>query len=210
MKLINLMAGRPDWAWDLSYIMALDPSSPVYWPELFMLDLCDKPGYSTQLSVLGSFTAHFVSQAQLLYRRMWQVSQHPVLTFCNSFNLHTSSAEFLMFTSSDQSSQGKFTAVCFLQWVVLLMLFQMWAGCFDHASDWQNKTSCWCSGEQRGCTDLLFHEGASRLLADSSTDRSSPAPHGKRHVTPSLPQQGGSAECKQHRLPNVMVCIKGY
>lgn len=69
MKLVNLMAGRPDMAWDLLYIVALDPSSFIYWP-VFMLDFCDKHGYGTQPSGLGSFTAHFVSQEQLMHRPM--------------------------------------------------------------------------------------------------------------------------------------------
>lgn len=35
---VNLLAGRADVAWDLLYILALDPSSPIEGPELFMLN----------------------------------------------------------------------------------------------------------------------------------------------------------------------------
>lgn len=59
MKPVNLMAGRLDVAWDLLYILALDPSSPIYWPGLFKLDLCDKSGCGTQPSGLGSFRGHW-------------------------------------------------------------------------------------------------------------------------------------------------------
>lgn len=119
--------------------------------------------------------------------------------------LHTSLAEFLLFTNSDQSSQGKFTAVSFLQGVVLLVLFWTPAGCFDGASARQNKTQHCRSGAQKGCTDL-FQEGASGLLADSSADHCSQAPHGKRHVPPTPCQQ----ERNQCRFLNAMVRIKDY
>lgn len=65
MKLVNLMAGRPDVAWDLLYTLALAPSSLIYWPELFMCDPCDKCGCSTQPPGLGSFTGH------LFLKRRW-------------------------------------------------------------------------------------------------------------------------------------------
>lgn len=58
MKPVNLTAGGLDVAWHLLYVLALDPSSPIYWPGLFTLDLCDKSGSNIQPSGLGSFTGH--------------------------------------------------------------------------------------------------------------------------------------------------------
>lgn len=71
---------------------------------------------------------------------------------------HTSWAEFLLFTNCDQSSQGKFTAVCFWQWVVLLVPFWTPAGCIDHISAQQKKT-------QTHSIAVLVLKGAAQIFS---------------------------------------------
>lgn len=122
MKLVNLMAGRLDVAWDLLRILALNPRSLLYWPGLFMLDLCDKSGCGTSHQGWGPLQATSFSSAAgaRTHVARFSTSSTNILQF---LYLRASSAEFLPFTNSDQSSQGKFTAVCFLQRVVLRVLF---------------------------------------------------------------------------------------
>lgn len=123
MKPVNLIAGRPDVAWDLLYILALDPSSPIYRPELFMPDLCDNPCAVPGCQGWGPLQATCFSSAGRVdartYTASFSTSSTDILQF---LYLRASSAESLVFTNSSPSSQGKFTAVCFVQWAVLLVL----------------------------------------------------------------------------------------
>lgn len=158
------------WLWILAFLS----TGQGY---LFMLDLCDKSGCSTQPSGLCSSQATcFWSRAEAqAHVACFSISSATILQFLFSY-LHTSSAEVLLFSSSDQSSKS--TAARFLHWVVLLVVFWTPAGCIDH------RTQHCCPGGWSGCTDL-FQERASTIFAGSRANPCSQEPHGKQHVSPS-------------------------
>lgn len=189
MKPVNLMAGRPAVAWDLLFFLALDPSSLIYWPELFMLDFCDKSGCGTPPSGLGPFTDHlFLKHSWWMFIRGKFLNiqyQHFAILLSTHFISRVPPVYKLWSIKSRQV------------YCCVFLTAGRSAGAVLNAS-WL----CWphfSSAEQNTALPFWCLKGLHR-----------PFPGGSIRVSPSFPQQGGSGVCNQSRFPNAMVRIRGY